>query len=153
MTWASVFPLDVIKTRLQSPDAFRIGGNPAAGDLLLQTDARRSVGTADVARQIYRQEGLSGFFRGFGVCSVRAFIVNAVQVSEACHQQIDEFAEKAVGCLRVGNARLEMRESARAVVFSTVTHADSVESAVKCFRRLSFGSSLPRGPAGILRRI
>lgn len=32
-----------------------------------------------IARQAYREEGLSVFFRGLGVCSFRAFFVNAVQ--------------------------------------------------------------------------
>jgi len=32
-----------------------------------------------MARIAYREEGLAVFFRGLGVCSVRAFIVNAVQ--------------------------------------------------------------------------
>jgi solute carrier family 25 carnitine/acylcarnitine transporter 20/29 len=32
-----------------------------------------------MARQTYRNEGAGVFFRGLGVCSVRAFIVNAAQ--------------------------------------------------------------------------
>jgi len=32
-----------------------------------------------MARHVYQTEGLSAFFRGLGICSVRAFIVNAVQ--------------------------------------------------------------------------
>ena len=82
VTWTSVFPLDVIKTRLQSPEAFAIERRPGlASNPLLEATAGRTAGTFAVARQIYEREGFSGFFRGLGVCSIRAFIVNAVQVS------------------------------------------------------------------------
>jgi solute carrier family 25 carnitine/acylcarnitine transporter 20/29 len=42
------------------------------------TESRR-LGAIQIAKQAYRQQGLSVFFRGLGVCSVRAFFVNAVQ--------------------------------------------------------------------------
>lgn len=32
-----------------------------------------------MAQHTYRNEGIAPFFRGLGICSVRAFIVNAVQ--------------------------------------------------------------------------
>ncbi|KAI0023939.1 mitochondrial carrier [Xylariomycetidae sp. FL0641] len=89
VTWASVFPLDVIKTRVQTRDllvpspsasspASSISGTPAAtaSTPLL---ARRKPGALEVAREAYREGGLQVFFRGLGVCSVRAFVVNAVQ--------------------------------------------------------------------------
>lgn len=47
-------------------------------ELLLPRDSGR-LSTVQVARQAYREEGLSVFFRGLGVCSFRAFFVNAVQ--------------------------------------------------------------------------
>lgn len=65
-TWASVFPLDVVKTRLQTQ---AWGG--AAG-------ARRR-GALAVAREALGQGGVAALFRGFTVCSLRAFVVNAVQ--------------------------------------------------------------------------
>ncbi|KAH0369875.1 hypothetical protein KCU65_g2917, partial [Aureobasidium melanogenum] len=81
VTWASVFPLDVIKTRVQTQGISR----PPTGmisseqsELLLPRDSGR-LSTIQVARQAYREEGLSVFFRGLGVCSFRAFFVNAVQ--------------------------------------------------------------------------
>ncbi|KAG9694789.1 hypothetical protein KCU95_g6379, partial [Aureobasidium melanogenum] len=81
VTWASVFPLDVIKTRVQTQGISR----PPVGmisseqsELLLPRDSGR-LSTVQVARQAYREEGLSVFFRGLGVCSFRAFFVNAVQ--------------------------------------------------------------------------
>ena len=39
----------------------------------------RRKGAIETARVAYQQEGLRVFFRGLGVCSLRAFIVNAVQ--------------------------------------------------------------------------
>jgi solute carrier family 25 carnitine/acylcarnitine transporter 20/29 len=75
VTWASIFPLDVIKTRVQT----QIFGNEST--LLLGPDGaeRRRLGAIEVARNAYRTEGPSVFFRGLAVCSVRAFIVNAAQ--------------------------------------------------------------------------
>lgn len=37
------------------------------------------MGALQIARQAYRDEGAGVFFRGLGICSARAFIVNAVQ--------------------------------------------------------------------------
>jgi solute carrier family 25 carnitine/acylcarnitine transporter 20/29 len=79
-TWASIFPLDVIKTRVQTQlvneDASRVSERRA----LLEPDTRRArLNAIALARQAYRTEGAGVFFRGLGVCSVRAFIVNAVQ--------------------------------------------------------------------------
>lgn len=89
VTWASVFPLDVIKTRLQAqplPGA-RLVANPPERQTLLgnqthnQTpSSSRVLNSIEITKQAYRSEGLSVFYRGFGVCSLRAFIVNAVQV-------------------------------------------------------------------------
>lgn len=62
VTWASVFPLDVLKTRVQT-----------------QAEGRPRRGALQLARQIHAGEGASAFFRGLGVCSARAFVVNAVQ--------------------------------------------------------------------------
>lgn len=72
VTWASVFPLDVIKTKLQtetSPNHEPTGGNA--------TEKRR--GAWAIARKTFRDGGMRPFFRGLTVCSVRAFIVNAAQ--------------------------------------------------------------------------
>lgn len=74
VTWASVFPLDVIKTRVQT-QVFP-SRDAAAGPLL---GAPERLGAVEVARRAYRNEGVVVFFRGLGVCSVRAFVVNAVQ--------------------------------------------------------------------------
>ena len=82
-TWASVFPLDVIKTRLQAQtihrNDFQQGTNVRDPErqLLLQG---RTLSSFQLAKEAYQTEGLKPFYRGLGVCSIRAFIVNAVQV-------------------------------------------------------------------------
>ncbi|KAM7221549.1 Mitochondrial carrier domain containing protein [Rhypophila decipiens] len=125
VTWASIFPLDVIKTRVQtqvlhshsppspllaaaaaaasSSSANRLESEPlllkhhtAAG---VQEEKRRPLGAWEVAKQTYTQGGIRPFFRGLGVCSVRAFIVNAVQW--AVYEWI--MAELGVGRNRNGN--------------------------------------------------
>lgn len=76
VTWASIFPLDVIKTRVQT-QVFESAteGRP----LLTGSQADRRLGAIDIAREAYREGGIKVFFRGLAVCSIRAFIVNAVQ--------------------------------------------------------------------------
>jgi solute carrier family 25 carnitine/acylcarnitine transporter 20/29 len=84
-TWASVFPLDVIKTRIQAQTPWE--ASPSMGpqereSLLRPVQAHgRVLGAFEIAREAYRSEGLRIFYRGLGICSIRAFIVNAVQVS------------------------------------------------------------------------
>lgn len=98
VTWASIFPLDVVKTRVQTqPFAFPATApaeiSPAASPppsperqgLLSNADLRkpdpvfRRKGAIEMARLAYQNEGVAVFFRGLGICSVRAFVVNAVQ--------------------------------------------------------------------------
>jgi solute carrier family 25 carnitine/acylcarnitine transporter 20/29 len=80
VTWATIFPLDVIKTRVQTqvlhPEVTLHGENRA----LMQPEVQeRRLTAMEVAKQAYRAEGAGVFFRGLGVCSIRAFVVNAVQ--------------------------------------------------------------------------
>jgi solute carrier family 25 carnitine/acylcarnitine transporter 20/29 len=89
VTWASIFPLDVIKTRLQAQ------AMPGEGYVLHQQHQSHQrqqqpllgpsqVGPPksswEITREAVRSEGFSVFYRGLGICSLRAFIVNAVQV-------------------------------------------------------------------------
>lgn len=80
ITWASIFPLDVIKTRVQTQVL-----RPAPGPLveqrsLLQGELpKKRLSSYGIAKHAYQTEGAGVFFRGLGVCSVRAFMVNAVQ--------------------------------------------------------------------------
>lgn len=82
VTWASIFPLDVVKTRVQTQISGGAGVGAGEGAALLGGGEGRKVkrlGAWEVAQQAYREGGTRIFFRGLGVCSVRAFIVNAVQ--------------------------------------------------------------------------
>lgn len=80
VTWATIFPLDVIKTRVQTQKLYEDAPTVNERRALLQPDTRRArPGAVAIAKQAYRAEGAGVFFRGFGVCSLRAFIVNAVQ--------------------------------------------------------------------------
>jgi len=75
VTWVSVFPLDVIKTRVQTQV------DQAVMAPLLEDSAvgRSRLGAVEIARQAYAEAGWQVFFRGLAVCSIRAFVVNAVQ--------------------------------------------------------------------------
>lgn len=79
-TWASIYPLDVIKTRIQgSRLSMRL---PRCESLMSdqRSDTRLQLSTWATARMIYLEGGMKAFFQGFVACSSRAFIVNAVQV-------------------------------------------------------------------------
>lgn len=77
-TWASVFPLDVIKTRVQTQAWHSLSGTACSTVGSSQPLATRA-GAWQVTRDIYRNHGVRAFFRGFTVCCIRAFIVNAAQ--------------------------------------------------------------------------
>jgi solute carrier family 25 (mitochondrial carnitine/acylcarnitine transporter), member 20/29 len=109
VSWASIFPLDVVKTRIQGVPAAEGGvgvnerggeGRSAERSPLLGQESRagspavsitasersksvarstQSPSTINVAIATYQEGGLRIFFRGLGVCSIRAFVVNAVQ--------------------------------------------------------------------------
>jgi solute carrier family 25 (mitochondrial carnitine/acylcarnitine transporter), member 20/29 len=80
-TWASVFPLDVIKTRVQTqqiqawPPLSGVANHAAANSH--QPTARKAAWK--ITTDMYRDHGLRPFFRGLTVCCIRAFIVNAAQ--------------------------------------------------------------------------
>ncbi|KAB8292964.1 hypothetical protein EYC80_007328 [Monilinia laxa] len=78
VTWASVFPLDVVKTRLQAqilPSTL----TSEMTSLLPGMPPQKRRGALEIAKLAYRNEGMGVFFRGLGVCSLRAFVVNAAQ--------------------------------------------------------------------------
>jgi solute carrier family 25 carnitine/acylcarnitine transporter 20/29 len=79
ITWASIFPLDVIKTRVQT-QILHVPVRTGEGAALLGLETPRArLSSVEIARQAYRTEGAGVFFRGLGICSIRAFVVNAVQ--------------------------------------------------------------------------
>lgn len=61
LAWFAVFPIDSVKTRIQIRDD--------------KVSARR------VAKQIFRQSGVSGFFHGATACMFRALVVHALRFS------------------------------------------------------------------------
>ncbi|KAK0714367.1 mitochondrial carrier domain-containing protein [Apiosordaria backusii] len=76
LTWASIFPLDVVKTRMQTQGQRQQQVPERQG--LLTAEGKRK-GAWQTGKEIYTREGIKPFFRGLGVCSLRAFVVNAVQ--------------------------------------------------------------------------
>lgn len=75
VTWASVFPLDVIKTRVQT----QVMTPVTDGESTPLLSKQRKIGAWEMAKRTYTIEGANVFWRGLGVCSLRAFIVNAAQ--------------------------------------------------------------------------
>lgn len=75
VTWTSIYPLDVVKTVLQA--------QPLVKDSkVANTTALLELNSFAAARQIFQAGGVGAFYRGIGICSIRAFVVNAVQVSD-----------------------------------------------------------------------
>lgn len=65
----------MVKTRLQTYDLH----HPAAETQSLLGQRATRPSTLSIARSAYHNEGAAVFFRGIGICSARAFVVNAVQ--------------------------------------------------------------------------
>ena len=64
VSWGCVYPIDVIKTHIQTSPVGAQSNN---------------LTMTKVARQIYSTSGISGFFTGIGVVLIRAFAVNSFQ--------------------------------------------------------------------------
>lgn len=70
----------MIKTRVQSQELRQnaLTGGTSERSTLLSGQTQR-LGAVEITKRAYQSEGISVFFRGLGICSARAFIVNAVQ--------------------------------------------------------------------------
>ena len=88
-SWIAIYPLDVIKTNIQiSPltasssqpsDSISSDSNSKSTSTASQQSVIKRNGNAfDVARNLYRKHGFSVFYRGVGVCTLRAIPVNCV---------------------------------------------------------------------------
>jgi solute carrier family 25 (mitochondrial carnitine/acylcarnitine transporter), member 20/29 len=116
VTWLSIYPLDVVKTRLQTQPTWA-----AEREQLLPGRNRvlqREQSSVSVARSIWQDSGVRGFYRGIGICSLRAFIVNAVQV-QFCH--VD-----AAWSLLTSQSGMRTRESWR--ILAVTNEACSISS-------------------------
>jgi len=61
--WISVFPIDMVKTRRQTDSSVK--------------SQRLYKNTWDCVQKVYVKEGIGAFYKGFGVCMIRAFPTNA----------------------------------------------------------------------------
>ncbi|GAO48114.1 hypothetical protein G7K_2299-t2 [Saitoella complicata NRRL Y-17804] len=77
LSWASILPLDVVKTRVQTVSYATRSSSSSRTPLLRERPAER-VSAWQIAKAALKQEGATVFFRGMGVTMVRAFIVNGV---------------------------------------------------------------------------
>lgn len=68
--WLASYPQDVVKTRLQCD--LSTGSNQKYPAIY------KDGGFTNCTMEIYRQEGLRGFWRGFSACAMRAVFANAV---------------------------------------------------------------------------
>ncbi|EZF10187.1 hypothetical protein H112_08515 [Trichophyton rubrum D6] len=105
VTWASVFPLDVIKTRLQTQKSFMLATVESGSPPGKLHERHRVLDSWEISKEAYRTSGLRVFYRGLGVCSLRAFGVNAVQVSFLHRTTLILRADHA--SFAVGNIRMD----------------------------------------------
>jgi len=73
----------MLKTRVQTWDLMHRHPTGGSSQPLLSPTSKASIfarpSAFHMAREAYRNDGVLVFFRGLGVCSARAFVVNAVQ--------------------------------------------------------------------------
>ena len=87
--WATVYPLDVVKTMVQvqavgggSTESQGLLGRPSAAEAMRETlssryGAKTVLGAWKCAEKAYRDGGMKVFWNGIWLCLGRAFIVSA----------------------------------------------------------------------------
>jgi hypothetical protein len=88
---------------------------PDSQPLLNQQQQPTRPSTFSIARSAYQTEGAAVFFRGIGICSARAFIVNAVQwgVSPSATISYQDYADPSLPTgLRVDHEKSQLEPSA-----------------------------------------
>jgi len=110
VTWASIFPLDVIKTRVQTQLLSHSNETRPLLDVGTGELQPRRLGALEIARNAYRSEGSGVFFRGLAVCSIRAFLVNAVQwaVYEWIMRELDPARSKITGTVEIAGSEAKL---------------------------------------------
>ncbi len=91
LTWALIYPFDVVKTRIQT------------APLTTPLEKRRIM---YMFRSIYKEHGIQYFFRGLGVTLLRAFPVNAI-IFPVYEFILFELSQRGIGAFQTGNALLE----------------------------------------------
>ena len=123
---------DVVKTRVQTWDVVarcQASSIESATQPLLNAEQVPSSGrqssfvrpsALQIAKEAYTAEGISVFFRGLGICSARAFLVNAVQwaVRLSMHStQYKTFTDNMITGVRMDD------EATSSLMYATYSHA------------------------------
>lgn len=91
LTWAAIYPFDVVKTRIQT------------APIDTPVEKRRIV---YMFHSIWKEHGIQFFFRGLGVTLLRAFPVNAI-IFPVYEFTLFELSRRGIGSFQTNNALLE----------------------------------------------
>ena len=91
LTWAAIYPFDVVKTRIQTVP------------IDTPIEKRR---IAYMFHSIWKEHGMQFFFRGLGVTLLRAFPVNAI-IFPVYEFTLFELSRRGIGSFQTNNAFLE----------------------------------------------
>lgn len=76
--WATVYPLDVVKTMVQVQGGAELPGRPLAAQVTrgALSSGYGAIGAWGCVKKAYRDGGMKVFWNGIWVCLGRAFIVS-----------------------------------------------------------------------------
>eukprot|EP00943_MAST-04B_sp_MAST-4B-sp1_P007095 g7095.t1 len=85
--WTVVYPIDVLKNRIQ---AEKIGGSDGTSDLKHRQSMKNLY---RIGSKLYQKHGIMIFYRGLSVMLVRAFPVSAIALPtyDLVHEQLETF--------------------------------------------------------------